>query len=153
MAWDIILPEVLFHNKPHPLSISWYHLNLKSSKIVYFHTDTKSSSEYIYTTSIFRKPPEDASSMFLWNNAPQTTYFNLSKLMSFLTYFHLLHPKLFPSSGISGKKCVTPESKYFYENNSHDIFTFLEKPPHHRLHLHLFSLSVHSPFCFIINFY
>jgi hypothetical protein len=76
----IILPKLLFHNKPHPPSIS-HHFNLKSTKIVYFHTDTQSSGMdnilNIHTASIFRQPPEDASSIFLRNTAPQSTcYFN-----------------------------------------------------------------------------
>jgi len=37
VAWDIILPKLLFYTKSHPPS---YHFNPKSTKTVYFHTDT-----------------------------------------------------------------------------------------------------------------
>ena len=65
---------------------SWYHFNPKRTKIVYFHTDTKSSGMDTvlnwHTTPTFRQPPEDKSSTWLWNFAPQTKcYFNIDNIM------------------------------------------------------------------------
>ena len=71
MAWNIILPNLLFHTKPHPTSISWHHFNPKGTENVSFPTDTKPSGMDTVpnkqTTSISRQPPEDTSSTF-----PQT---------------------------------------------------------------------------------
>jgi len=54
-------------------SISWPHFKPKRIEIVPFHTDTKSSCMDTvlkkHTTSIFRQPPEEAGSKFLWNTA------------------------------------------------------------------------------------
>jgi len=87
-VWDIILPKLLFHTKPHPPSISWPHFNPKSIQMLSFHTDTKSYGLHTvlkkHTNSIFRWPPEDASSIFLWNTATQTTCNpNLDQIMFF----------------------------------------------------------------------
>ena len=76
VVWDIVLPKLLFHMKPRPLAISWSHFDPKSIEIVPFHTDIKSSSTDNFlkkhTTSIFREPHEDTSSIFLWNTATHT---------------------------------------------------------------------------------
>jgi hypothetical protein len=85
-VWDIILPKWLFHTKPHLPSISQHHLNPKIIEIVSFHTDAKSSGMDTvlneHTPFIFWQPPEDASSIFLWNTATQTTcYSNLDHSM------------------------------------------------------------------------
>ena len=58
----------------------------KALKIVYFHTDTKSSGMDTvlnrHTTPTFRQPPEDTSSTFLWNFAHQNKcYFNIDNIM------------------------------------------------------------------------
>ena len=90
MVWrNTILSKLLFYIKPHPPSILWHHINLKSIEIVSFHRDTKSSGMDTvlnkHTTSIFRQPPEDASSIFLWNNAPHTTCYAETMLCLFTT--------------------------------------------------------------------
>jgi hypothetical protein len=60
-----------YYSIPNPIlpSISLSHFNPQSNEIVSFHTNTKSSGMAPvlkkHTTSIFRQPPEDASSIFL----------------------------------------------------------------------------------------
>jgi len=67
VAWNIILPKLLFHTKPHPTSISWHHFNPNGIENVSFPTDTKPSGMDTVpnkqTTSISRQPPEDTSSI------------------------------------------------------------------------------------------
>ena len=46
-----------------------------------------------HTTSIIRQPPEDTSSIFLRNTAPQTTYFNQDRII-FLHHCQNLKKKL-----------------------------------------------------------
>jgi len=69
VVWDTILQKLLFYTKPYPPSIALPYFNPQSNEIVPFHTGTKSSSMAPvlkkHTTSIFRQPPEDASSIFL----------------------------------------------------------------------------------------
>lgn len=86
-VWDIILSKLLFHTKPHHPSISWP-FSSKSIQILSFHTDTKSYGVDTVlkkrTTSIFRQPPKDTSSISLWNTASQTTCNpNLDQIMFF----------------------------------------------------------------------
>ena len=82
--WCGITPKTTIPYQTHSPSISWYY-NLKSTKLVYSHTGTKTSGMDTvlnkYNTSNLRQSPEDTSSIFLWNTAPQTTYyFNLDFL-------------------------------------------------------------------------
>jgi hypothetical protein len=73
------------YQTPSPFH-SGHPFNPKSTEIVSFHTDTKSSGTDIvlskHTTHIFRQPTEDTSSIFLWHTAPQTTcYSNLDYII------------------------------------------------------------------------
>jgi hypothetical protein len=67
------------YQTPSPFQ-SWHHFSMKSTEIVSFHTDTKSSGMDTvlnkHSISLFRRPTEHTSSIFLWQTAPQTTHYS-----------------------------------------------------------------------------
>jgi hypothetical protein len=96
---DIILPKLLFHTEPCPRLFNDLIFNRRSIGVVSLHTDSQQSGMDTVlkkqSTSIFRKPPEEANSKVLWNTATQITcYRNIDHIV----FIHHCETKNRPSN-------------------------------------------------------